>query len=203
MFAYLQFVTWLVYFSFRSFRTHLCPDGLISKRPRSRKKKKKNPTRLKPHISELSDTAQAPHFKWGLAPISHGKLQETGANNVFSLFMYFHKSSSWPLKLIFFTKNCIFSKKRNMPVLKLNPLSLSAAADRWTREVWATCLWCISCLEHQLQRFPHLETAVSSRSYSFLYGQLKMHILWVPLWFANQRHNNTDTEKIDTSFKEK
>lgn len=30
MFAYLQFVTWLVYFSFRSFRAHLCPDGLIS-----------------------------------------------------------------------------------------------------------------------------------------------------------------------------
>lgn len=111
MLAYLQFVTWLVYFSFRSFRTHLCPNGLISRGL----------------IPARNHQVKAPHF---LSPATRlrrrtvneacGSCSEWSQQYVFT-FMYFHKSSSWPLKVIFFTRNCVFSKKATCSLLLFLP----------------------------------------------------------------------------------
>lgn len=91
--ACLQFVTWLVYFSERAFRAHLCP-GLISKW--------KSPAVLR-QVTRLGRRASNeawPRFLIG----GGGSCRDRSQKCVFTFIMCFPKLSSRQLKFRFFTK---------------------------------------------------------------------------------------------------
>lgn len=106
MFAYLQFVTWLVYSSFCSFITHLCPRGLISSGPIPGRK----PPGLSPHFVNRTTQLRRRTLNEAWPPFSLGNSRERSQKCVFT-FMFFHKSSSCPLEWIFFKSSCTSSRK--------------------------------------------------------------------------------------------